>query len=220
MFYTNGLTDYVTELAGDDPLSVPVFFQSGERTGRDRSDMDDYKVKLSVAFCFSNRVQVIEHYHNSSWLEYGGSPDRAVRSAFVSALDAYLKQQGKYNKNESKISFQDIQDSLVLVTNDFSTQTSYENQTKKAINNKFVQEAMTDFLKEQLGIYFIENPMDAQKIASQVLINKRARENAEKTRLNIKKKLTGSMDIANRVQKFVDCRTRDTDRRELYIVEG
>lgn len=182
--------------------------------------MDDYKVKLSVAFCFSNRVQVIEHYHNSSWLEYGGSPDRAVRSAFVSALDAYLKQQGKYNKNESKISFQDIQDSLVLVTNDFSTQTSYENQTKKAINNKFVQEAMTDFLKEQLGIYFIENPMDAQKIASQVLINKRARENAEKTRLNIKKKLTGSMDIANRVQKFVDCRTRDTDRRELYIVEG
>lgn len=218
--YEHGLTDYVAELAGEGALTEPVFFQSSERIGRDRSDMDDYKVKLSVAFCFSNRVQVIEHYHNSSWLEYGGSPDRAVRSAFVSALDAYLKQQGKYNKNESKISFPDIQDSLVLVTNDFSTQTSYENQTKKAINNKFVQEAMTDFLKEQLEIYFIENPLDAQKIADQVLINKRARENAEKTRLNIKKKLTGSMDISNRVQKFVDCRTRDTSRRELYIVEG
>lgn len=218
--YENGLVDYIKELAGDDPLTPPAFFQSSERSGKDRSDMNDYKVKLSVAFCFSNRVQVIEHYHNSSWLEYGGSPDRAVRSAFVSALDAYLKQQGKYNKNESKITFQDIQDSLVLVTNDFSTQTSYENQTKKAINNKFVQEAMTDFLKEQLGIYFIENPIDAQKIANQVLVNKRARENAEKTRLNIKKKLTGSMDISNRVAKFVDCRTRDASRRELYIVEG
>ena len=218
--YENGLVDYIKELAGDDPLTAPAFFQSTERSGKDRSDMNDYKVKLSVAFCFSNRVQVIEHYHNSSWLEYGGSPDRAVRSAFVSALDAYLKQQGKYNKNESKITFQDIQDSLVLVTNDFSTQTSYENQTKKAINNKFVQEAMTDFLKEQLGIYFIENPFDAQKIANQVLVNKRARENAEKTRLNIKKKLTGSMDISNRVAKFVDCRTRDAGRRELYIVEG
>ena len=218
--YENGLVDYIKELAGDDPLTAPAFFQSTERSGKDRSDMNDYKVKLSVAFCFSNRVQVIEHYHNSSWLEYGGSPDRAVRSAFVSALDAYLKQQGKYNKNESKITFQDIQDSLVLVTNDFSTQTSYENQTKKAINNKFVQEAMTDFLKEQLGIYFIENPIDAQKIANQVLVNKRARENAEKTRLNIKKKLTGSMDISNRVAKFVDCRTRDASRRELYIVEG
>ena len=218
--YENGLVDYIKELAGDDPLTAPAFFQSTERSGKDRSDMNEYKVKLSVAFCFSNRVQVIEHYHNSSWLEYGGSPDRAVRSAFVSALDAYLKQQGKYNKNESKIIFQDIQDSLVLVTNDFSTQTSYENQTKKAINNKFVQEAMTEFLKEQLGIYFIENPIDAQKIANQVLVNKRARENAEKTRLNIKKKLTGSMDISNRVAKFVDCRTRDSSRRELYIVEG
>ena len=218
--YEHGLTDYVTELAGEGTLTVPVFFQSPERSGRDRADMDDYKVKLSVAFCFSNRVQVIEHYHNSSWLEYGGSPDRAVRSGFVSALDAYLKSQGKYNKGESKIAFQDIQDSLVLVTNDFSTEASYENQTKKAINNKFVQEAMTDFLKEQLEIYFIENPLDAQKIAEQVLINKRARENAEKTRLNIKKKLTGSMDISNRVQKFVDCRTRDASRRELYIVEG
>ena len=218
--YENGLVDYIKELAGDDPLTAPAFFQSTERSGKDRSDMNEYKVKLSVAFCFSNRVQVIEHYHNSSWLEYGGSPDRAVRSAFVSALDAYLKQQGKYNKNESKIIFQDIQDSLVLVTNDFSTQTSYENQTKKAINNKFVQEAMTEFLKEQLGIYFIENPIDAQKIANQVLVNKRARENAEKTRLNIKKKLTGSMDISNRVAKFVDCRTRDASRRELYIVEG
>ena len=218
--YEHGLTDYVTELAGEGTLTVPVFFQSPERSGRDRADMDDYKVKLSVAFCFSNRVQVIEHYHNSSWLEYGGSPDRAVRSGFVSALDAYLKSQGKYNKGESKIAFQDIQDSLVLVTNDFSTETSYENQTKKAINNKFVQEAMTEFLRAQLEVYFIENPLDAGKIAEQVLINKRSRENAERTRLNIKKKLSGSVDIANRVQKFVDCRTRDASRRELYIVEG
>jgi len=219
-FYEHGIIDYVSEVVGDNALTTPVFWQSTERKGKDRADMDDYKVKLSVAFCFSNKVQFIEHYHNSSWLEHGGSPDRAIRSAFVSAIDAYLKQQGKYNKNESKISFQDVQDALVLVSNDFSTQTSYENQTKKAINNKFVQEAMTEFLRSQMEIYFIENPMDAQKIGEQILINKRSRENAERTRLNIKKKLTGSMDLANRVQKFVDCRTKDPTKRELYIVEG
>ena len=217
--YENGIQDYVAELAGEDALTLPVFWQT-ERKGRDRSDKPEYKVKLSVSFCFSNKVQVIEHYHNSSWLEHGGSPDKAVRSAFVSAIDSYLKSQNKYTKNESKIAFQDIQDALVLVSNNFSTQTSYENQTKKAINNKFVQEAMTEFLRSQMEVYFIENPIDAQKIGEQVLINKRARENAEKTRLNIKKKLTGSMDISNRVQKFVDCRTKDVSRRELYIVEG
>ena len=217
--YENGILDYVTELAGEEPLTQPVFWQT-ERKGRDRADKPEYKVKLSVSFCFSNRVQVIEHYHNSSWLEHGGSPEKAVRSAFVSAIDGYLKAQGKYQKNESKITWNDIQDCLILVSNNFSTQTSYENQTKKAINNKFVQEAMTDFLKSQMEVYFIENPFDAQKIGEQVLINKRSRENAEKARLNIKKKLSGSVDISNRVQKFVDCRTKDTERRELYIVEG
>ena len=217
--YENGIVDYVAELAGEDALTAPVFWQS-ERRGRDRADKPEYKVKLSVSFCFSNKVQVVEHYHNSSWLEHGGSPEKAMRSAFVSAIDGWLKGQNKYTKNESKITFPDIQDALVLVSNNFSTQTSYENQTKKAINNKFVQEAMTEFLRAQMEVYFIENPADAQKIAEQVLINKRARENAEKTRLNLKKKLTGSMDISNRVQKFVPCRTRDVNRSELYIVEG
>ena len=217
--YENGIIDYVSELAGENALTAPVFWQT-ERRGRDRPDKPEYKVKLSVSFCFSNTVQRIEHYHNSSWLEHGGSPEKAVKSAFVSAIDGYLKQQGKYQKNESKLTWADVEDCLVLVSNNFSTQTSYENQTKKAINNKFVQDAMTEFLRAQLEVYFIENPQDAGRIADQALINKRSRENAERTRLNIKKKLTGAMDISNRVQKFVDCRTKDTARRELYIVEG
>ena len=184
--YENGIEDYVKELAGENSLTLPVFWQT-ERRGRDRADKPEYKVKLSVSFCFSNTVQIIEHYHNSSWLEHGGSPEKAVKSAFVNGIDAYLKAQGKYQKSESKITWADVEDCLVLVSNNFSTQTSYENQTKKAINNKFVQEAMTEFLRAQLEVYFIENPLDAGKIAEQVLINKRSRENAERTRLNIRK---------------------------------
>ena len=217
--YENGITDYVREIAGEEVLSEPYFIQS-ERRGRDRADKPEYKVKLSAAFCFSVKVNLIEYYHNSSWLEHGGAPEKATRSAFVSAVDAYIKKAGKYQKNESKITFQDVADCLVLVTNCFSTQTSYENQTKKAITNRFIQEAMTDFFREQLEIYFIEHKTEADRIADQVLINKRSREQAESARLNIKKKLTGSMDISNRVQKFVDCRSRDVSRREIYIVEG
>ncbi len=217
--YENGITDYVNELAGEQTLT-PVQFWQSERRGRDREDKPEYKVKLSVSLCFSNRVKITEYYHNSSHLEYGGSPEKAVRYAFVSQIDAYLKQTSKYLKNESKITFADVDDCLVLVSSSFSTITSYENQTKKAITNKFIYEAMSDFLKHQLEVYFIENPDDAQRVAEQVLINKRSRENAEKTRLNLKKKLAGTLDISNRVQKFVDCRTRDTGRREIYIVEG
>ena len=217
--YENGILDYVKEIAHDSPLTSPYFI-SAERRGRDREDKPEYKVKLSAAFCFSNKVKVIEYYHNSSWLEYGGAPEKAARSAFVYAIDAYIKKIGKYQKNESKINFQDVADCLVLVTNCFSTQTSYENQTKKAITNRFIQEAMTDFFKEKLEVYFIENKPEADKIAEQVLVNKRSREAAEKTRQGMKKKLSGSIDIANRVQKFVDCRSRDPEKREIYIVEG
>ena len=217
--YPNGIMDYVTELAGEGPLTAP-FFVSTERKGRDREDKPEYKVKISAAFCFSNKTTALEYYHNSSWLENGGAPDKAVKSAFLSAIDTYLKQQGKYQKNESSIKFQDIQDCLVLVTNCFSTQTSYENQTKKAINNRFIQQAMTEFLKSQLEVYFIENKPEATRISEQVLINKRSRETAEKARQGMKKKLSGSIDISNRVQKFVDCRSRDPEKREIYIVEG
>lgn len=217
--YENGILDYVHEIAADSPLTSPYFI-SAERRGRDREDKPEYKVKLSAAFCFSNKVSLTEYYHNSSWLEYGGAPEKATRNAFVYAIDAYIKKIGKYQKNESKISYQDVADCLVLVTNCFSTQTSYENQTKKAITNRFIQEAMTDFFKERLEIYFIENKPEADKIAEQVLVNKRSREAAEKTRLGMKKKLSGSIDIANRVQKFVDCRSRDPEKREIYIVEG
>lgn len=217
--YENGIQDYCAELAGADALT-PVQMWSGDRVGRDREDKPDYKVKLNVALCFSNKNKVTEYYHNSSHLEYGGSPEKAVKIATVNQIDAYLKQGNKYLKNESKIAYQDVEDCLILVSSSFSTQTSYENQTKKSITNKFIYECMTEFLKHQLEIYFIENPDDAAKIAEQVLINKRSRENAEKTRLNLKKKLAGTLDMSNRVQKFVDCRTKDITRRELYIVEG
>lgn len=217
--YENGILDHARELAGEDSLTTVQLWQSEKRV-KDRADMAEYNCRINVAAAFSNRVHVAEYYHNSSWLEHGGAPDKAVRSAFVGQIDAYLKQNSRYTKGEGKITFQDVEDCLVIVISSFSTQTSYENQTKKAITNKGIQEAMTEMLRHSLEVYFIENPMDADKIAGQVLINKRSREDAEKTRLNLKTKLTGKMDMANRVQKFVDCRSKDVNERELFIVEG
>ncbi len=217
--YKDGIKDYLNEFIGEDGLSSVQFWQT-EQQGRDREDKKPYRVKINASLCFSNRKQLKEYYHNSSWLEYGGAPEKAVRSAFVSQIDSYIKQNNKYQKNESKISFTDIEECLVLVVSSFSTQTSYENQTKKAITNKFIQEAMTDFFRRNLEIYFIENKAEADKIAEQVLINKRSREKSEKERLNLKQTLQKGDDPLNRIPKFVDCRSRDTSERELFIVEG
>ena len=217
--YENGIRDYLAELNGENGLTAVQYLQT-ETKGRDREDKPEYRLKFEAAFCLNNHVNVLEYYHNSSFLEYGGSPDKAVRNAFVFAIDKYLKSNSLYKKDEKKITFADVEESLILVINSFSTVTSYENQTKKSITNKFIQEAMTEFFRRQLEIYFIENKMDADKIAAQVLANKRSRETAENTRVNIRKKLTGSLDMNNRVEKFVNCRTKDVSRREIYIVEG
>ncbi|MBP5289273.1 MAG: DNA topoisomerase [Clostridia bacterium] len=231
--YKEGILDYVREIARITPenevigeeegkvgvLTVPVFWE-GEKRGRDREDKTDYDVKIETAFCFSAATQRLEYYHNSSWLEHGGSPEKAVKSSFVKAVDGYLKSAGKYNKNESKISFQDVEDCLILVTNCFSNVASFSDQTKKEVTNKFIAEAMTEFFNEKLEVYFLENPRDAERIAQQVLINKRSRESAESARVNIKKKLSGSVDVTNRIEKFANCRSKDKEKRELYIVEG
>lgn len=217
--YENGITDYVNEIANGQNFTSVQFWQT-EKKGRDRDDKSEYKVKMSFALTFSNQIKKIEYYHNSSFLEHGGSPERAVKQAFVSQIDSYLKQNDKYKQNEGKITFADVEDCLILVSSSFSTQTSYENQTKKSITNKFIYESMTEFLKHQLEVYFIENPDEALKISEQIMVNKRSRENAEKTRLNLKKKLAGTIDLSNMVKKLVDCRTKDVNRRELYIVEG
>lgn len=217
--YDNGIADHVKELVGEDAISQVQLWQT-ERMVSDRDDKPEYKTKINIALAFSNRVSTSEYYHNSSWLEYGGAPERAVKNAFVYSIDSYLKQNGKYNKNESKINFDDVKDCLVIVISSFSSVTSYENQTKKAITNKGIQDAMTEYLRHQLEVYFIENKLDAEKISAQVLINKRSRESAEKTRLNIQRTLAGKMDMTGRVAKFVDCRSKDKSERELFIVEG
>ncbi len=218
-FYENGISDYISEVAGTQSLTQPVLWHL-ETQGRDRDDKDEYKLKADFSFCVSNTSPMLEYYHNSSFLEYGGSPDKAVKAAFVYALDKYIRAQGKYNKTEKKIAFNDVAECLCLVINSFSTMTSYENQTKKSITNEFITTAMTDYLKKNLDIYFMENPTAAESFANQVLINKRSRERAENERIKIRTDLTKTLDIANRVEKFVNCRSKDPEIRELYIVEG
>ena len=217
--YENGIRQYLEEIVGDDAFTMPTYWEA-ERRGRDAANRPEMKLKITASFCFSKKLSRTEYYHNSSWLEYGGSPDKAVRSAFTAAFDKFLRENNKYTKNESKVTVQDVLDSLVIITNCFSTIGCFENQTKKSVNSKFTQDAMTAFFKEQLMVWFLENRQEAEKAAEQILVNKRARESAEKTKSSVKKKLSGTVDIANRVQKFVDCRSRDTALRELYIVEG
>ena len=235
-YYENGIIDYVKEKSGNDRITEPVYWEDtvngvvkrevvgdpaiGGENAHKKFEKKEYSLKMTVSFAVCRSESFMECYHNSSFLLNGGAPVDAIHSAFVSVIDKFCQDKGKYQKNESKILKDDVDDCLVIVTNCFSNIISYENQTKKSVSDKFVRDEMTAFLKKNLEIYLTENPADAERFVSQVLINKRSREQAESSRIIIKKKLTGSIDISNRVEKFVNCRSKDPEKRELYIVEG
>ncbi len=229
-YYERGIVDYVIESADGTNTTEPVYWEE-EVVGSDEREVDssegnaksvsqEYKLKMTVSFCISPSIGMRECYHNSSYLENGGSPVDAIHTAFFAVIDKYCKEKGKYNKNESSPKYEDIDDCLVIVTNCFSDLVSYANQTKMAISDKYIKDEMIAFFKKNLDVYFTENPKEAEKIADQVIINKRSREQAAVVRLGAKKNLTAKIDIANRVEKFVGCRSKDPDKRELYIVEG
>lgn len=218
-YYEKGIQDYIVELGQNKGFDEPVYI-TGRGKGQDTDKRKPYSVNFELVFEFNNEAAQQMYFHNSSNLIHGGSPQKAVENAFVYCIDKYLKDNNKYNKGEKRISANDVLDSLLLISSSFSTFTSYSNQTKTAISNKFVQELIQDTIKEQLNIYFLENPISAEKITQQILVNMRSRVKAESTRLNIKKKLSEKISVVNKPKKFIDCRTKDVSRRELYIVEG
>lgn len=218
-YYEKGIEDYLEEISGGSEF-VPIYKIEDHGMGKDRADHAEYHVKFELVFTFNNDVNKLSYFHNSSSLTYGGSPDSAVKTAFIYEIDKFLKATGKYKKNESMINFVDVEDSLLLICNSFSSITSYENQTKKSITNHFIRSFLTNSIREHLEIIFTENPDSMNKILDQVLINKRSREKAEVARTTIKKRLSGKHDVFNKVPKFVDCRSKDPSERELFIVEG
>ena len=183
---------------------------------RDRADKPEYKTKNRRRL---RLLQPPEHRRILPQLEFPGARRRARKGGAqrLCLPDRRLSQaDGQIQQERTAITFADVEDCLIIVISSFSSVTSYENQTKKAITNKGIQDAMVEMFRHNLEVYFIENPLDADKIAAQVLINKRSREDAEKTRLNLKKKLTSNMDITSRVAKFVDCRSKDVGARALH----
>lgn len=220
-YYENGIVDYVKECS-EKSFTTLRYLETDIIVGRDRKDRDDYRSRYEIAYLFDNENPRVESYHNSSYLKNGGSPHEAIRLAFRSTIDKKIEELNLYEKKEEKISFDDIMDSLIVVTNSYSTHTAYENQTKFAITNLFIKTKMTQLIRDDLEIYFTEFADEAEKICKQVLANKRSREKAEKTRLDVRKKLSGEIGTfsAGALKDFKNCSSKDKSKNILAICEG
>ena len=220
-YYENGVADYIKSISNEEHMLTDVISFTTEQKGRDNEADKDYRIKTDINFAFNRETSFSRYYHNTSWLENGGTPEEFIKNSFTFVIDKFLKEQNLYNKNEKKVTFEDISDSLIVITSTYSTISLFTDQTKKKIGSDFMKQSVTKWLREQLEIYFIENPKEAELVFKQVLVNKRSREKAEATRLDIKKKLSGTVNnLTNRINGFENCKSKDNSETELYIVEG
>lgn len=215
-----GILGFLKEESKGAEITTPVLFEASG-SGKDKDDRESYDVSFQIAFCFNNAHNGNWYFHNSSPLEYGGSPAEAMKIAFTNVIDKQITIRNGYQKAERKIKFDDIKDSLLYISNSFSSYTSYANQTKKSIDNIFIKKLMIDKISEGLEVWFLENKIEADKVVEQILANKRSAESAERIRVATKKKLMSKMDtMKNRVKKFTPCRSNDNSITELFICEG
>lgn len=220
-YYENGIIDFINEIGNNTSFSNIMNFIT-EASGKDNSKSDEYKIKCQIVFCFNNEVNYMQYFHNSSCLINGGTPETFIKKAFTYSIDKYIKDNNLYKKSEKQINFDDIKESLIIISNTFSTISLFTDQTKKCIDSTFMQDYMTTYLKEQLNIYFTENKIEADKIANQILINKRANEKANETKLSIKKKLAEINNTKVKIEGLTDCDMKNSkvEDRWLLVVEG
>ena len=171
-YYKEGIKDYILEVSKNKNITEIIQF-STEATGKEPEDNEDFDFKLNLFFAFNNEENLIEYYHNASFLENGGTPEDFIKNSFTYVIDKYIKDNGLYGKNESKIKFIDIQDSLIVVSDTYSTISLYTDQVKKKIKSKFMNSFVTEFLKEQLTIYLIENSLEAKLTREQMTRQKK-----------------------------------------------
>lgn len=216
--------EYILSISEDKNLT-PVFHITDEdeecREEEQNEGEESFSVLLDLYFTFNNHVNKIDLYHNSSFLEDGGSPENAIKTSFLNVFNKFVKDEGLLKKGEKNLIFEDITQSLIFISSTFSTNNLYTGQSKKKIKSKFLQDYMTEFLKTQLTVICKENKTQMIKVANQLLLNKRSRETSENTRLEIRKKFENKEDLVNgRPLKLVPCKSKNPDEIKCYILEG
>jgi DNA gyrase subunit B len=220
--YDGGMPEFIDSICKKPLLKKTLYFE-GSAEGTDDPDIDPtpYTVKMRLALNFSREENFFELYHNASHLFEGGVTVDAFKNAITKAFEDHAKEIGKLEKGD-RFLYKDIELILVTVgdTNCPGNRTFFKNQTKGAINNPFIRDAYYNFVYNNIR-YWLDNDRSGEDIIDEIIANKKAREEAEKVSRKVVQNLSKSVKgIGNKPKKFVDCTSKEVEKRELYIVEG
>lgn len=231
--FSGGITEYVEHLATDDPVTrvirldgvgnfqetVPVMDANGHMTPKevDREMQVEIALRWGVGYDSDLRSFV-----NVVSTPKGGTHVQGFERAIVKTINEQLKQQKIVKPSEDSVIKDDILEGLVAVISVRVPEPQFEGQTKEILGTPAAARVVGNVVSKQLAIWLSEPPRGAKNEAKGVLekIANAARARiAARTHRDVQRKKT-AVESSALPAKLVDCRSKDIERNELFIVEG
>ncbi|WP_197319542.1 DNA topoisomerase (ATP-hydrolyzing) subunit B [Saccharomonospora sp. NB11] len=209
-YYPGGLQDFVSYInASKDPIhpSVISFEQKGEGLEVEVAMQWNSSFTPSV-YTFANTINTHE----------GGTHEEGFRAALTRVVNAYARDKKLLKEKDANLTGDDVREGLAAIISIKVAEPQFEGQTKTKLGNSEARSFVQTTCNEWLADWFERNPAEAKIIINKAVSSAQARMAARKARDLVRRK--GAMDIGGLPGKLKDCRSRDPEECELYIVEG
>ena len=232
-FLNKGLRITITDTRGTEPVSFSYFYEGGIReyvTFLNHNKTIVHKdiiyaegmidnITVEVALQYNDGVASnVYSFTNNITTHEGGTHEEGFRLALNREINNYGINNNIFKKEkEEKLEYEDTKEGLTAIVSVKHPDPQFEGQTKTKLGNTEVRKIVSQILGEAMERFFAEHPSDAKIIIEKCLLAQRARIAAKKARETVRKSPLGGLGFAS---KLADCRCKEPEKSELYIVEG
>jgi len=209
-FSKEGLKEFIKFLdAHREPIISDVISMEGEKNG----------IPVEVAMIYNTSyTENIHSYVNNINTHEGGTHLSGFRRGLTGTLKKYAEKSGMLDKLKFDVSGDDFREGLTAIISVKVAEPQFEGQTKTKLGNREVNAPVSQAVSEMLTNYLEENPKDAKRIVEKVILAAQARHAAKKAREMVQRKTV--MGGAGLPGKLSDCSETDSDKCEIFLVEG
>ena len=206
----HGLVDFVRYLdANKEPLISDVIDIDTVR--------DDVPVEVAMTYNTDFNENIFTYVNNIHTGE-GGTHLTGFRRALTRTLKKYADDSGILEKEKVEITGDDFREGLTAVISIKVAEPQFEGQTKTKLGNSEITGVVDSAVSDALTEYLEEHPKEARAIVDKVVLAAKARTAAKRAREMVQRK--GPMFSGGLPGKLADCRSRDPEECELFLVEG
>lgn len=208
--YPNGLEDYVNHLNRTKTAIHPSIVSFEAKA-------EEHEVEIAMQWNSSYKESVHTFANTINTIE-GGTHEEGFRSALTSLMNRYAREHKLLKEKETNLTGDDCREGLSAVISVRVSEPQFEGQTKTKLGNTEIKSFVQRMANEHIGHWLEANPAEAKVIINKAVGSAQARLAARKARDLVRRK--SATDLGGLPGKLADCRSKDPEKSELYIVEG